>query len=150
MSVEIRIQERDFSLDQEWQAMRARMGNDTGAVAAFVGLVRDVEPGDSTTLELEHYPGMTEKSIAKIVDRALARWQLTDVLVVHRVGKLVPADQIVLVAVGSGHRAEAFAGCEFIMDFLKTDAVIWKKQSERWIEATANDIERASNWQKGG
>ncbi len=129
--------------------MRARMGNDTGAVAAFVGLVRDVEPGDSTTLELEHYPGMTEKSIAKIVDRALARWRLTDVLVVHRVGKLAPADQIVLVAVGSGHRAEAFAGCEFIMDFLKTDAVIWKKQSERWIEATANDIERASNWQKG-
>ncbi len=149
MSVEIRIQERDFSLDQEWQAMRARMGNDTGAVAAFVGLVRDVERGDSTTLELEHYPGMTEKSIAKIVDRALTRWQLTDVLVVHRVGKLVPADQIVLVAVGSGHRAEAFAGCEFIMDFLKTDAVIWKKQSERWIEATANDIERVSNWQKG-
>ncbi|MCZ6658042.1 MAG: molybdenum cofactor biosynthesis protein MoaE [Gammaproteobacteria bacterium] len=149
MSVEIRIQEPDFSLDHEWQAMRARLGTDTGAVAAFVGLVRDVEPGDSTTLELEHYPGMTEKSIAEIVDRALARWQLTDVLVVHRVGKLAPADQIVLVAVGSGHRAEAFAGCEFIMDFLKTDAVIWKKQSERWIEATANDIERASNWQKG-
>ena len=150
MGVEIRIQAADFSLDEEWRALRARVDNDTGAVAAFIGLVRDVGHEGPATLELEHYPGMTEKSIAKIVDQALERWRLTDVLVIHRVGKLAPAEQIVLVAVGSGHRAEAFAGCEFIMDFLKTDAVIWKKESgQRWLEATAKDIERASEWRQG-
>lgn len=147
MGVEIRIQAADFSLDEEWRAMRARVDNDTGAVATFVGLVRDVGHDGPATLELQHYPGMTEKSIAKIVDQALERWHLTDVVVIHRVGKLAPAEQIVLVAVGAGHRAEAFAGCEFIMDFLKTDAVIWKREAgQRWIEATADDVERASGW----
>ncbi len=132
--------------------MRSALGADTGAVAAFVGLVRDIGGEGESALELEHYPGMTEKSIERIVARAEARWELADVLVIHRVGRLRPADQIVLVLCASRHRAEAFAACEFIMDFLKTEAIFWKKESgregTRWVESTQQDHSRVAGWKQ--
>lgn len=146
----VRIQSGDFSLDAEWRRMRAKLGGSAGAVAAFIGLVRDLGGEGGSTLELEHYPGMTEASIEAIVARAEARWELTGALVIHRVGHLLPADQIVLVLCASRHRAEAFAACEFIMDFLKTDAIFWKKESDghgsRWVESTQRDLDRAAGW----
>ena len=149
----IRIQAEDFSLDSEWRRMRAGLHGGVGAVAAFVGLVREVRGGSGagTALELEHYPGMTEASIGRIVATAEERWDLADVLVIHRVGRLEPADQIVLVLCASPHRAEAFSACEFVMDFLKTDAVFWKKESSsdgsRWIESSRRDAERSAGWE---
>ena len=132
----------------EWDRLRARLGTDAGAVAAFVGLVRDVQESASTVLTLEHYPGMTETSIAAIVKEAERRWSLAAVTVIHRVGRLRPADQIVLVLTASRHRAEALAACAFIIDCLKTDAVFWKKETAgeaaRWVEATGDDLERAA------
>lgn len=154
MPERVRIQSEDFSLEAEWRAMRAGLGGGTGALAAFVGLVRDVGGEGESALELEHYPGMTEESIERIVARAQARWNLDGVLVVHRVGRLRPADQIVLVLCASGHRAEAFAACEFIMDFLKTDAIFWKKESgargTRWVASTQQDQRRAAGWRDPG
>jgi molybdopterin synthase catalytic subunit len=103
-------------------------------------------------MTLEHYPGMTEKALAKIVDEALARWRIADVTVVHRVGELKPTDQIVLVVVSSGHRGDAFAACEFLMDYLKTRAPFWKKEQTpegaRWVEARGSD-EAAARWTPG-
>ena len=132
--------------------MRAGLDGGAGALAAFIGLVRDVGGDGESTLELEHYPGMTENSIEAIVARAEERWDLGGALVIHRVGRLRPADQIVLVLCASRHRAEAFAACEFIMDFLKTDAVFWKKESDsegsRWVESTRRDAERAAGWRQ--
>ena len=147
----VRVQTRDFDVSRELAALRA---NDprVGAVAAFVGTVRDVN-GESrvTTMTLEHYPGMTEKSLAAIVDEAKARWDICDALVVHRVGPLKPTDQIVLVAVTGAHRGEAFAACAFIMDYLKTRAPFWKKVETpggaRWVEARESDDEAAARWQ---
>lgn len=156
MTVSIRVQREDFSLADEWTALRARTGAGSGAIAAFAGLVRgDVRDGAPTgTLFLEHYPGMTESSIADIVGEAEARWPLDDVVVVHRVGELKPGDQIVLVLVASGHRAAAFAACEFLMDYLKTRAVFWKKETRgtasEWIRSTADDFQRAASWTTGG
>jgi molybdopterin synthase catalytic subunit len=155
VAVEIRIQEPDFSIAAEWEGLRARTGNSTGAVASFVGLVRDMvktsaDDARVTGLYLEHYPGMTEDSMATIVAHAQARWGLQDVVVVHRVGELQPGDQIVFVQVAAGHRAEAFAGCEYIMDYLKTDAVLWKREdtdgANRWLEASAHDRSRVEGW----
>ena len=158
MTVDIRIQEADFSIAAEWDALRIRCGGNIGAVASFVGLVRgrlpESEPADEQTavtgLYLEHYPGMTEQSIAAIVAEAQARWGLEDVVVVHRIGQLAPTDQIVFVQVASGHRASAFAACEFIMDYLKTDAVLWKREdagaAQRWLEASEQDRSRVENW----
>src|SRR6478672_1989920 len=124
-----------------------------GSLASFVGLVRDVNEGDAVReLTLEHYPGMTEKALQDIVDQARRRWDIIDVCVIHRVGTLYPADQIVFVAVASAHRGEAFAACEFIMDYLKTQAPFWKKEQspsgERWVEARATDDEAAQRWQE--
>ena len=148
----VRIQSDDFSLDAEWQRMRARLDGGAGAVAAFLGLVRELRDDPGTVLELEHYPGMTEDSVERILAAAEQRWQLSEVLVIHRVGRLQPAEQIVLVLCASPHRAEAFAACEFIMDFLKTDAVIWKKESgktgSRWVTSTGQDQERAASWDR--
>jgi molybdopterin synthase catalytic subunit len=146
----IRIQTGDFNVSAEIDALR-RGNPKVGAVAAFVGLVRDVNEGDAVaTLVLEHYPGMTEKSLQAIVDEAKQRWDIMDVAVVHRVGELKPTDQIVLVAVAGAHRGEAFAACEFIMDFLKTRAPFWKKeqtpQGERWVEARESDDQAAERW----
>ena len=146
----VRVQTEDFDVAQELR--RLREGNPAvGAVAAFIGIVRDLN--DSTelrTLTLEHYPGMTEKALAEIVAEATRRWQVCDALVVHRVGRLEPTDQIVLVAVASAHRGEAFAACEFIMDYLKTQAPFWKKEDtaagERWVEARASDDDAAARW----
>jgi molybdopterin synthase catalytic subunit len=148
--VPIRVQTADFDIANEIAALR---GDDArvGAVAAFVGLVRDVNVTTAvSTLTLEHYPGMTERALAGIVDDAKSRWSVYDVLVIHRVGELKPTDQIVLVVVTAAHRGEAFAACEFIMDYLKTRAPFWKKEQtpagERWVEARASDEEKASRW----
>ena len=146
----VRVQREDFDLGRELERMRA--GNaKIGAVASFVGLVRDVnEATEVRTMTLEHYPGMTEKALAQIIDEAHARWDIYDALIIHRVGELKPGDQIVLAAVAGAHRGEAFAACEFIMDYLKTRAPFWKKEQtpagDRWVEARASDEEKASRW----
>ena len=149
----VRVQTADFDVGAEIAALRA--GDPAvGAVAAFVGTVRDVNEGTGVvSMTLEHYPGMTERSLEAICAEARKRWWLLDTLVVHRVGPLGPADQIVLVAVTSAHRGEAFAACAFIMDWLKTDAPFWKKEvtpeGERWVEARASDEEAAARWADG-
>lgn len=153
--VAVRVQHDDFDGADEYRRLRARLGGRAGAVATFVGLVRAGRSAGNAaeqvaTLHLEHYPGMTERSIAAIVERAAERWPLDDVVVIHRVGALRPAEQIVYVQVASSHRAAAFAACEFVMDYLKTDAVFWKREDgpsgSRWIEATTADRGRVSGW----
>ena len=146
----VRVQTGDFDVAREIAELR---GGDArvGAVAAFVGLVRDINDAATvSTLTLEHYPGMTEKALARIVDEAKARWNVYDALVIHRVGELKPTDQIVLVVVTGAHRGEAFAACEFIMDYLKTRAPFWKKEQtpagERWVEARLSDDDAAARW----
>ena len=146
----VRIQEHDFDVSSELAALRAG-DKRVGAVAMFVGVVRDLnDAAQVSTLTLEHYPGMTEKALAQIVDDAKQRWDIYDALVIHRVGPLRPSDQIVLVAVTSAHRGESFAACQFIMDYLKTRAPFWKKEEtpegERWIEARASDEDAAARW----
>ena len=133
-----------------------RKGNPSiGAVASFIGAVRDVNEGDAVSeMTLEHYPGMTEKSIEDIIGQARGRWNVIDALVVHRVGVLKPADQIVLVIVASAHRGDAFAACEFIMDYLKTRAPFWKKErtpeGARWVDARVTDDLAAERWRLKG
>ena len=149
--VQIRLSPDDFDVGAEWQSLRQRCVRELGAVATFIGLVRDRDHGEAVTgLHLEHYPGMTEQSIEKIVSGAGVRWPLLDVLVVHRVGELAPGDQIVFVQVASGHRAAAFAAAEYIMDYLKTDAVIWKREDKatggRWLQASDLDEQRKAQW----
>ena len=150
----VRIQTEDFDAGAEIAAMRK--GNPAvGAVASFIGVVRDVNEGDTVSeMTLEHYPGMTEKSIEEIVGQARGRWNVIDALVVHRVGLLKPTDQIVLVVVAGAHRGEAFAACEFIMDYLKTRAPFWKKESTadgaRWVDARATDDLAAERWRLKG
>ena len=153
MNVDVRVQTGDFSVAAEYQALRQRMAGGMGAVASFVGFVRDQFQTDAVdTLYLEHYPGMTERSIAGIVATAAQRWALMDVVVVHRVGALHPSAQIVLVQVVSAHRATAFAACEFIMDYLKTEAIFWKREDTaaggRWVQSTLEDRDRAAAWTK--
>jgi molybdopterin synthase catalytic subunit len=150
LTVPVRVQAEDFDVSAEIAALR-RGNPKIGAVASFVGVVRDVNDGDSVAaLNLEHYPGMTEKAIEAIVAEAKSRWEIVDVTVVHRVGELRPLDQIVLVVVAGGHRGDAFAACEFIMDYLKTRAPFWKKeqtpQGARWVEARSSDDEAAERW----
>ena len=147
----VRVQAEDFDVARELGALRA--GNRAvGAVAAFIGTVRDVnQDARVASMTLEHYPGMTEKALAAIVDAAKSRWDIVDALVIHRIGALAPADQIVLVGVTSAHRGEAFAACEFIIDYLKTQAPFWKKEDTaegaRWVEARATDDDAAARWQ---
>jgi molybdopterin synthase catalytic subunit len=148
----VRVQVEDFDVAHEIAQLRA--GNaKVGAVAAFIGIVRDLNDAAAvSTLTLEHYPGMTEKALAAIVAEATQRWDIYDALIVHRVGKLEPTDQIVLVAVSSAHRGDAFAACAFVMDYLKTKAPFWKKEDtpagERWVEARASDDDAAARWQR--
>jgi molybdopterin synthase catalytic subunit len=147
----VRIQAADFDAGAEIAALR-RGDPKVGAVASFIGVCRDANDGDSVSkMTLEHYPGMTEKALEKIVAEAKNRWKVMDVLVVHRVGELKPADQIVLVVVTGAHRGEAFAACEFIMDYLKTRAPFWKKeqtpQGSRWVEARSSDDDAAQRWE---
>jgi molybdopterin synthase catalytic subunit len=152
LSIAVRVQEADFDLTTEVEALRA--GNPKiGAIATFTGVVRDLNEGDNVSqMTLEHYPGMTEKSITAIIHEAQGRWQVMDALVIHRIGTLKPLDQIVLVAVTSAHRGDAFAACEFIMDYLKTRAPFWKKektaQGARWVDARAIDDAAAARWRE--
>jgi molybdopterin synthase catalytic subunit len=148
--VSVRVQEQDFDIGAEIAAFR-RADPGIGAIASFIGLVRDVNEGAAVAgMRLEHYPGMTEKALAGIVDEAKRRWDIVDALVIHRVGELKPLDQIVLVVVTGAHRGAAFAACEFIMDYLKTQAPFWKKeqtaQGAHWVEARASDDQAAERW----
>ena len=148
----IRVQEADFDVGAELAALRAGDAR-VGALASFLGLVRDLNDGASVSeMTLEHYPGMTEKALEEIVAEARGRWEIYDALVIHRVGPLKPCDQIVLVAVTSAHRGEAFAACEFIMDYLKTRAPFWKREATpdggRWVDARETDDSAAMRWQK--
>ena len=146
----VRVQTGDFDAGAEMAAMR-RGNPKIGAVASFIGVVRDLNEGaDVAEMTLEHYPGMTEKALEKIVTEAKTRWDIYDALVVHRVGTLKPTDQIVLVVVASGHRGEAFQACEFLMDYLKTRAPFWKKEKTpeggRWVDARKTDDAAADRW----
>jgi molybdopterin synthase catalytic subunit len=146
----VRVQTEDFDAGAEMARLRAADGR-VGAVATFVGTVRDVnDAAHVATLTLEHYPGMTEKALEDIVAQARARFDVYDALVVHRVGTLKPTDQIVLVVVTSAHRGDAFDACRFLMDYLKTRAPFWKKEQTpdgaRWVEARASDEEAAARW----
>lgn len=148
----VRVQIEDFDAGFEIRQLR-HARKDVGAVVSFIGQVRDINEGDAVAeLTLEHYPGMTEKSLNAIITQAKARWNIMDVLIIHRVGTLQPSDQIVLVAVSGAHRGEAFAACEFVMDCLKTEAPFWKKEltqsGERWVEAKAADDDAKERWNK--
>jgi molybdopterin synthase catalytic subunit len=146
------IQIEDFDAGAEIAALCA--GNaKIGGIAAFVGLVRDTNDGDGvSTLTLEHYPGMTERALEAIVAQASARWQIVDATVIHRVGTMKPTDQIVLVIIASAHRGDAFSACEFVMDYLKTEAPFWKKESTpqgaRWVEARESDDAARDRWEQ--
>ena len=146
----VRVQTEDFDLTTEMAELRAGFPK-IGAVVSFVGTVRDLNEGEQVAeMELEHYPGMTEKALEDIVTQARARWELFDALIIHRVGPLKPLDQIVLVAVTSSHRGEAFAACEFIIDYLKIQAPFWKKeqtpQGARWVDARVSDDVAMQKW----
>ena len=146
----VRVQTEDFDVGAEITALRE--GNPKiGAVASFVGIVRDRNDGDRVaSMTLEHYPGMTEKAIEAIVAEAKSRWDIVDVTVIHRIGELKPTDQIVLVVVASAHRGDAFAACEFIMDYLKTQAPFWKKEQTpagaQWVDARVADDAALQRW----
>jgi molybdopterin synthase catalytic subunit len=147
--MKISVQKADFDIGAEVRAIAAN--RKIGAVASFIGLVRDMNEGAQVgAMTLEHYPGMTEKALAAIVDEAKGRWEVLDCTVIHRYGELRPADQIVLVVVASGHRGDAFAACEFVMDYLKTRAPFWKKEQTpegaRWVEAKDSYDELAGRW----
>ncbi|WP_033422832.1 molybdopterin synthase catalytic subunit MoaE [Hydrogenovibrio halophilus] len=153
MFEQIRVQTDDFDLSHEVKALREGH-KDIGAVVSFVGTVRDVnDHADVAVLELEHYPGMTEKALENIRQKAHQRWPLQNSLIIHRVGEMRPCDQIVLVAVASRHREAAFEGAHFIMDFLKTHAPFWKKETlpdgtTRWVDARLSDDEAKKKWLK--
>lgn len=149
----VRLQAEDFDIGREIADL-TRGDHGIGAVASFIGLVRDRNAGAGVArMSLEHYPGMTEKAIAEIVEQARGRWDIADALVIHRHGRLEPGDRIVLVAVVGAHRGEAFAACEFIMDYLKTRAPLWKKEETpdgaRWVEARDSDDAAAERWKSG-
>ncbi|MGE5615766.1 MAG: molybdopterin synthase catalytic subunit MoaE [Bacillota bacterium] len=146
----VRVQAEDFDTGRELEAL-TRGRTDVGALASFVGLVRASNDGQAIdAMTLEHYPGMTEKALEEISREAAQRWRLLDTLVIHRVGALQPGDRIVLVGVASAHRGDAFAACEFIMDYLKTRAPFWKReetpQGSKWVEARESDDRAADRW----
>jgi molybdopterin synthase catalytic subunit len=145
------IQTEDFSVEQEYQLLRNAQPRNTGAICTFVGLVREF--GDRPDIQgmfLEHYPGMTEKCLDKLILQAKENWDIHHAKVIHRIGTLKVDEQIVFVGVSSSHRADAFAACEFIMDYLKTDAPFWKKElcadGSVWVEAKASDQNRKQKW----
>ena len=146
----VRVQEAPFDAGAEIAAL-TQGRRDVGAVATFLGVVRDRNEGATVgRMSLEHYPGMTEKALAVICDEAAKRWDLIDLRVVHRVGPMEPGEPIVFVAVSSAHRGEAFAACEFVMDYLKTRAPFWKREETpsgpRWVDARSTDDEAAARW----
>ena len=147
--MKIAVQTDDFDVGAEIR--RISKNSRIGAISSFVGLVRDVNDGAEVgSMTLEHYPGMTEKALAAIVGEAQGRWEVLDCTVIHRYGELKPTDQIVLVVVASGHRHDAFAACQFLMDYLKTRAPFWKKEQTpegaRWVEARRGDEDAAARW----
>jgi len=147
----VRIQHELFDVNAEIERLRANDAR-VGAIACFIGVVRDLNEGDRVaTMNLEHYPGMTEKALDDIVAQAQARWDVYDILIIHRIGELRPTDPIVLVAVSGAHRGEAFAACEFVMDYLKTDAPFWKKEmtpsGPRWVDARVTDAAARARWE---
>ncbi|NRR32387.1 molybdopterin synthase catalytic subunit MoaE [Oxalobacteraceae bacterium] len=149
-SPQVRVQTADFDLTAELAQLRAADAG-VGAIVSFVGTVRDLNEGATVAqMELEHYPGMTEQAISSIIDQARARWPIQGALVIHRVGPLLPMEQIVLVAVTAAHRGEAFAACEFIIDYLKTEAPFWKKEQTpdgaRWVDARVSDDAALNKW----
>jgi molybdopterin synthase catalytic subunit len=146
----VKVQTDDFDVGKVLADLRRNKPN-IGAMVSFVGLVRDLnDNAEVSTLTLEHYPQMTEKSLQAIVDQAKQRWDILDAVVIHRVGTLQPTDQIVLVAVTSAHRQAAFLACEFVMDYLKTQAPFWKKETNQqgahWVEAKASDDDAQTRW----
>lgn len=149
--MKISIQTEDFDVSQELALLRANQLQ-IGGINVFVGTVRDQHLGDEVkAMSLEHYPGMTEKSLENILEQAKNRWNILNATIIHRVGDLVVGDQIVLVAIASSHRGDAFAACEFVMDYLKTAAPFWKKEQTkegaRWVDARTSDDERLKKWQ---
>jgi molybdopterin synthase catalytic subunit len=150
--VPVRIQENDFDISAEIRALR-KGDPRVGAVVTFLGTVRDMNDGSKVKgMTLEHYPGMTEKALEDIISQAKTRWDIYQALVIHRVGSLLPEDQIVFVAVTSAHRGEAFAACEFMMDYLKTAAPFWKKEDTpegaRWVDSRVTDDAAMTRWNK--
>ncbi len=150
----VSIQTADFDLAAELAALRAA-SSQAGALVSFVGLVRDFSDGEKIeNVSLEHYPGMSEKALGRIVAEARQRWNLLGVRVIHRVGTLRPNEQIVLVATASPHRADAFAACEFIIDYLKTSAPFWKReqtpQGAKWLDTKESDVQRSARWFEQG
>jgi molybdopterin synthase catalytic subunit len=148
----VRIQQADFDVGAELAALRGANPK-VGAIASFVGLARDVNEGrEVLEMTLEHYPGMTERALEDIVDQARQRWDIIDALIVHRIGAIAPLEQIVLVAVASMHRHDAFEACRFLIDYLKTDAPFWKKESTphgpQWVEARASDEQARETWRR--
>ena len=147
----ISIQEKDFDLGKEYSKLA--QGTEAGAVVTFVGRVRDFPQTDqsnhtgSNTLFLEHYAGMTERVLEDIIKAARDKWSIHEAHIIHRIGELLPSDQIVYVGVSSRHRKDAFAACEYIMDFLKTQAPFWKKEGSDWVEAKTSDDEACKRWQ---
>ncbi len=151
--MKIAIQTNDFDVSAELAQLRIKH-RDVGALASFVGTVREVTKGvndvEVTQMELEHYPGMTEKSLTTIAQQAIERWKLNDAVIIHRVGVLQVTEQIVLVIAASKHRGDAFAACEFMMDYLKTDAPFWKKETTatgaHWVDARSSDVSALDKW----
>ncbi|MCZ4371815.1 molybdopterin synthase catalytic subunit MoaE [Vibrio diazotrophicus] len=151
MNSYVSVQVDDFSVAQEYEALSS--GTDAGAVVTFIGKVRDMNLGDHVTgLHLEHYPGMTEKSLNEICDEAKSRWPLLQLRLIHRIGDLDIGDQVVFVGVSSAHRSASFEACEFVMDYLKTKAPFWKKErttdGTRWIDSRDSDAKAAQRWVK--
>ena len=144
------VQAKDFDLTTEVNLARSK-NPQIGAIVSFVGTVRDLQSETLKSLTLEHYPEMTEKSLESIVMKARSRWKLENITIIHRIGKLLISDQIVLVMVTSKHRQEAFDSCNFIMDYLKTDAPFWKKESsdkeEKWVDSSSNDKKQKKRWE---
>lgn len=146
----VKVQTEDFDISQEIKIINSKSAN-IGATVSFIGQVRDFSDcSNIIKMRLEHYPGMTEKSLSTIESEARSRWSLLDITIIHRVGELYPGDQIVLVLVASQHRAQAFLACDFIMDYLKTSAPFWKKEltssSERWVSSRMSDEVALSRW----
>jgi molybdopterin synthase catalytic subunit len=146
----ISVQTEDFNIDTIINDL-TKDRKDIGAIVSFIGLVRDLPDQSLQSMTLEHYPAMTEKALKGIVDTAMQRWDINDVAVIHRVGELKPADRIVLVVTLSAHRQDAFSAAEYIMDYLKTRAPFWKKETtnngEHWVEAKTSDDDATSRWE---
>lgn len=150
MPASIRVQADDFDIAQEIASLRAQ-SKSIGAIASFIGLMRDFNDGDTVAkMSLEHYTGMTERALGNIIQSARERWQVNEIVVIHRIGEFRPGDQIVLVIATAAHRGAAFSACEFVIDYLKTEAPFWKKETtsegERWVEAKASDADASKRW----